>query len=54
MVLRRTLSFGEDGRQVSINFFGTEINGMLDKNQYVVTNQWVYPKKAGNGWILCF
>lgn len=44
---KNSYPFGEDGRQVPINFFGTEINGMLDKNQYVVTNQWVYPKKEG-------
>ena len=39
--------FGEDGKSVSVDFFGTEINGKLDKNQYVVTNQWVYPKGEG-------
>lgn len=44
---KNSYPFGEDGKQVSIDFFGTEINGKLDKNEYVVTNQWVYPKVAG-------
>ena len=39
--------FGEDGQQVPIDFFGTQINGKLDRNEYVVTNQWVYPKVEG-------
>ncbi|WP_102343593.1 type I restriction endonuclease subunit R [Galactobacillus timonensis] len=37
--------FGKNGKSVSIDLFGTEINGKLDKNEYVVTNQWVYPQK---------
>ncbi len=44
---KNSYPFGEDGKQVTIDFFGTEINGKIDKNQYVVTNQWVYPKKEG-------
>ena len=44
---KNSYPFGENGRQVSIDLFGTEVNGKLDKNQYVVTNQWVYPKKNG-------
>ena len=44
---KNSYPFGENGRQVSIDLFGTEINGKLDQNQYVVTNQWVYPKKKG-------
>ena len=36
--------FGEDGRQVSVEFFGTEINGKFSENEFVVTNQWSYPK----------
>ena len=52
---KNSYPFGEDGKQVSIDFFGTEINGKLDQNQYVVTNQWVYPKrKAVNVWISFF
>ena len=41
--------FDEDGKQMSIDFFGTEINGKLDQNEYVVTNQWEYPKKSLDG-----
>ena len=37
--------FGEDGQQVSVDFFGTEINGRLEQNEYVVTNQWEYRGK---------
>jgi type I restriction enzyme R subunit len=44
---KNSYPYAEDGKQVSIDFFGTEMNGKLDKNQYVVTNQWVYPKKDG-------
>ena len=44
---KNSYPFGEDGRQVTIDFFGTEINGKSDLNSYVVTNQWVYPKKEG-------
>lgn len=44
---KNSYPFGKDGRQVAIEFFGTEINGKLDQNEYVVTNQWVYPKKDG-------
>ena len=42
---KNSYPFGRDGRQIAVEFFGTEINGKLDKNEYVVTNQWVYPKK---------
>ena len=38
---KNSYPFGEDGKQVSIDFFGTEMNGKLEQNQYVVTNQWV-------------
>ena len=30
---KNSYPFGEDGKQVSIDFFGTEINGKLDQNQ---------------------
>lgn len=43
--------FGEDGRMVPVRFFGTALDGDLDKNEYIVTNQWVYPKEKG-GWRL--
>lgn len=44
---RNSYPYAEDGKQISIDFFGTEINGKLDKNCYVVTNQWIYSKKDG-------
>ncbi len=34
--------FGKDGRDVPITFFGT--GDEADKNEYVVTNQWMYPR----------
>ena len=34
--------FGEDGRFIPISFFGTMTEEELSKNEYVVTNQWVY------------
>ena len=37
--------FGENGRDVPITFFGTGDD--VSKNEYVVTNQWVYPKSEG-------
>lgn len=39
--------FGENGRSVSIDFFGTMMPDRLALNEYVVTNQWVYPKADG-------
>lgn len=42
---KNSFPFGKDGKQISIDFFGTEVNGKLSKNEYVVTNQWVYPQK---------
>lgn len=35
--------FGKDGKQTPITFFGTITKEELSKNEYVVTNQWVYP-----------
>lgn len=40
-----TYPFGEDGRMVSVNFFGTITKEQLALNEYVVTNQWIYPQK---------
>lgn len=40
---KNSFPFGKDGRSVTIDFFGTKMNGKLDKNSYIVTNQWVYP-----------
>lgn len=39
--------FGKDGRMVPIRFFGTLIPKDLALNEYVVTNQWVYPTVEG-------
>ena len=35
--------FGKDGRMVPIRFFGSLTKEELAKNEYVVTNQWVFP-----------
>ncbi|BFH11536.1 HsdR family type I site-specific deoxyribonuclease [Paenibacillus melissococcoides] len=37
--------FGKDGRMIPIRFFGTMTKEDLALNEYVVTNQWVYPQK---------
>lgn len=42
---KNSFPFGENGRNVSIKFFGSEEES--DLNEYVVTNQWVYPKTEG-------
>ena len=39
--------FGKDGRMVPIRFFGTMREEDLALNEYVVTNQWVYPQAEG-------
>lgn len=39
--------FGENGRMIPIKFFGTITDEELSKNEYVVTNQWVYPQEVG-------
>lgn len=39
--------FGENGRSISIDFFGTLTPERMSLNEYVVTNQWVYPKTEG-------
>lgn len=39
--------FGKDGRMIPIRFFGTLTKGNLALNEYVVTNQWVYPQAEG-------
>lgn len=39
--------FGKDGRMVPIRFFGTVTKEALALNEYVVTNQWVFPKEEG-------
>lgn len=42
-----TFPFGKNGRMVPIRFFGTMSPEELAQNEYVVTNQWVFPKKEG-------
>ncbi len=39
--------FGKDGRMVPIRFFGTMTSEDLSLNEYVVTNQWIYPSREG-------
>lgn len=39
--------FGRDGRMVPIRFFGTMRKEDMALNEYVVTNQWVYPQADG-------
>lgn len=39
--------FGKDGRMVPIRLFGTMSKENLALNEYVVTNQWVYPQAEG-------
>lgn len=39
--------FGKDGRMIPIRFFGTMDKESLAQNEYVVTNQWVYPQEEG-------
>jgi type I restriction enzyme, R subunit len=39
--------FGKDGRMIPIRFFGTLTKENLSLNEYVVTNQWVFPKEDG-------
>ena len=42
-----TFPFGENGRAVPITFFGSLTAEEMAKNEYVVTNQWVYPQAEG-------
>lgn len=37
--------FGKDRRMVPVRFFGTMTREELSKNEYVVTNQWIYPAR---------
>jgi len=39
--------FGENGRMVPVRFFGTLNKADLALNEYVVTNQWSYPREEG-------
>ena len=42
-----SFAFGENGRMIPIRFFGTLTPDELQKNEYIVTNQWVYPMQEG-------
>jgi len=44
---KNSFPFGKDGRMTPIRFFGTGTKEDLALNEYVVTNQWVYPKAEG-------
>lgn len=39
--------FGKDGRMTPIRFFGTMTKEDMALNEYVFTNQWVYPQERG-------
>ncbi|MCR4661609.1 MAG: HsdR family type I site-specific deoxyribonuclease [Clostridia bacterium] len=39
--------FGQNGKSVPVQIFGTLSKGNVDQNEYVVTNQWVYPEVEG-------
>lgn len=39
--------FGKNGRMIPIRFFGTMKKEDLALNEYVVTNQWIYPQAEG-------
>ncbi|MBR6387399.1 MAG: HsdR family type I site-specific deoxyribonuclease [Thermoguttaceae bacterium] len=41
---QNSFPFGENGKMVSVKFFGTLGEEELAKNEYAVTNQWIYPK----------
>ena len=42
-----SFTFGENGKSIPVIFFGTVIICELDKNEYIITNQWVYPQAKG-------
>ena len=47
--------FGKDGRMTPVKFFGTMTKEELEKNEYIVTNQWVYPQeKNGKRFDIVF
>ena len=41
--------FGKDGEHIPIKFFETDPDTAAKKNNYVVTNQWEYPKSSYAG-----
>ena len=42
---KNSFPFGKNRQMVPIRFFGTMTREGLSQNQYVVTNQWIYPSK---------
>ncbi|MCI9502010.1 MAG: HsdR family type I site-specific deoxyribonuclease [Hungatella sp.] len=42
---KNSFPFGKDRRMVPIRFFGTMNREELSQNEYVVTNQWIYPSR---------
>ena len=42
---QNSFPFGKDGRMVPIRFFGTGSKDNLSLNEYVVTNQWIFPSE---------
>lgn len=44
---QNSFPFGKDGRPVPIKFFGTHTDKTLNKNEYIISNQWIYPQKDG-------
>lgn len=45
MFEENSFPFGKDGRMIPIRFFDTLKKEDLALNEYMITNQWVYPKK---------
>lgn len=39
--------FGKDGRMTPVRFFATGTSENLKQNEYVVTNQWAFPREDG-------
>ena len=44
---KNSFPFGKDGRMIPVRFFGTMTKEELAQNEYVVTNQWIYPQVNG-------
>ena len=42
---QNSFPFGENGQDITVTFFGT--GDEAHKNEYVVTNQWIYPRAEG-------
>ena len=42
---KNSFPFGKDRRMIPVRFFGTMTREELSQNEYVVTNQWIYPSR---------